>query len=389
MHPVRSEPYRLFFPLGAVLGGIGVSQWLLIALGIQTAYSGRVHALIQIQSFLMAFACGFLMTMVPRRTQSAPATPAELVLVSIGLIAATVGSLGGWWLLAEGGFLLTLCTLAQFAIRRFRSSAGGRTPPDAFVLIPLGLLQGVLGAVLVAGSGRLVGDAWTAVGLGFIQEGMFLCLALGIGHLVVPLLSGYEVPADGNAASGGLRRLYAVSGLVILGSFPLQVVLTRQYDALVAFRVGYGLRAAVALYHLLFGFRAYRLPRTPGLHRWMVWSSFWMLPLSLGLVVLMPAYKVGLLHVLFVGGFSLMTFGVGCHVILSHGDFTDLVSGRPWQVAAIGLLSLLAMLTRVSAEFLATYELHRTIAAATWLIALGVWIGFLVPKVVRPPPNGR
>ena len=29
----RSEPFRLFFPLGAVLGWIGVGHWLLYATG--------------------------------------------------------------------------------------------------------------------------------------------------------------------------------------------------------------------------------------------------------------------------------------------------------------------------------------------------------------------
>ena len=117
-----------------------------------------------------------------------------------------------------------------------------------------------------------------------------------------------------------------------------------------------------------------------------LWLSFWCVPLGLGLVVLFPVYRVALLHVMFVGGFGLMTFAVGCHVILAHGGFPNLVAGRPWQVAAFGLLTLLALLTRVSADFVESYFMHLGIAAGFWLVALVVWIGFLVPKAATVPP---
>lgn len=383
MSPLRSQPYRLFFPLGALLGGVGVSHWLFYALGWQESYSGRIHALIQIQAFLMAFACGFLMMMVPRRTQTDPATSGELVAVSLGLLITTGAALRNQWLLAEAGFVLVLITLVRFAVRRFRSGAAGRRPPDAFVLIPIGLLHGLVGAVLIAlpqvGIG---GVAFVEIGRWCIQEGLFLCLALGIGHMFLPLISGYDPPldADGGAASARRRWVHALSGLAILVSFPLQWWLLGTAGGVVALRVAYGLRCAVVTAHLVFGLRAYRWPRVPGLHRRLVWLSFWMLPLGLGLVVAVPVYKVALLHVLFVGGFSLMVFGVGCHVILSHSDHAELAAGRPWPVIAFGSLALFAMLTRVTADFLATYMLHLGIAAALWLVGLVVWVGFLVPK---------
>ena len=55
----RSEPFRLFFPLGVFFAWIGVGHWLLYATGVTTTYSCRFHGLVQMQAFMMAFAMGF------------------------------------------------------------------------------------------------------------------------------------------------------------------------------------------------------------------------------------------------------------------------------------------------------------------------------------------
>lgn len=388
METLRSQPYRLFFPLGAVLGGIGVAHWMFYALKWQESYSGQTHALIQFQAFLMAFACGFMMTMVPRRTQTAPASTLELVLPSVGVIAATLGALRGAWIVAETGFLLTLVTMTQFAVRRFLSDSAGRKPPNAFLLIPIGLFHGVLGAVFVMLPELGAQIVWaTQVGRGWIQEGMFLCITLGIGNMVLPLVTGYDVPPDAATGPAGTRErlVIGLSGLVILLSFPLQYFLTAPLGGPLAIRLGYGLRLAVVCYHLFGPLRAYRWPRVPGLQRRLLWLSFWCMALGLGLVVAFPLYRIAMLHVLFVGGFGLMTFAVGCHVILAHGGFPHLVGGSPWQVATFALLTLLALATRVSADFVTSYFLHLGIAAGIWLVALVVWVAFLVPKAARLP----
>jgi uncharacterized protein involved in response to NO len=76
----QREPFRLFFPLGVLLGWLGVGHWLLYAVGATATYSCLAHGLAQVEGFLPAFALGFLLTALPRRTQGALASP--------GLIAA-------------------------------------------------------------------------------------------------------------------------------------------------------------------------------------------------------------------------------------------------------------------------------------------------------------
>ena len=67
-HAEPGDPYRIFFPLGVLLGTAGVSIWLLYWLGLTAGYSGRAHAFVQIEGFLYAFIAGFLLTAIPRFT---------------------------------------------------------------------------------------------------------------------------------------------------------------------------------------------------------------------------------------------------------------------------------------------------------------------------------
>ena len=60
------EPFRLFFPLGVFGGLCGVWPWVAYHLGWADSYSAYGHGLLQIQAFEMAFAVGFLMTVLPR-----------------------------------------------------------------------------------------------------------------------------------------------------------------------------------------------------------------------------------------------------------------------------------------------------------------------------------
>ena len=83
----RREPYLVFFPLGIAFSWAGVGHWLLHALGYLEHYRPVYHATTQIEAFLTAFAVGFLMTMIPRRTGSRPPANWE-----VGLCLAARGA---------------------------------------------------------------------------------------------------------------------------------------------------------------------------------------------------------------------------------------------------------------------------------------------------------
>src|SRR5215472_3792738 len=71
-HGKPTDPYRIFFPLGIILGAMGVTIWPLYYYGITEGYSGRAHAFVQTDGFLYAFIAGFLLTAIPRFTGTEP-----------------------------------------------------------------------------------------------------------------------------------------------------------------------------------------------------------------------------------------------------------------------------------------------------------------------------
>lgn len=123
----RSEPFRLFFPLGVFFAWIGVGHWLLYATGVTTTYSCRFHGLVQMQAFMMAFAIGFLLTALPRRTQSPVVGRMEMGAFAAALITTTGAAIIDWWILAEIAYALLFGLLIQFALRRFLTGEAGNT----------------------------------------------------------------------------------------------------------------------------------------------------------------------------------------------------------------------------------------------------------------------
>ena len=91
-----------------------------------------------------------------------------------------------------------------------------------------------------------------------------------------------------------------------------------------------------------------------------------------------------MLHIIFIGGFSLMIFSVATMVVLSHGGENDKIS-KPLPVlwiAALGVGGSLAL--RVAASFFpAQYFQLLGAAGALWLSAGLAWFFFALPKTFR------
>lgn len=142
------------------------------------------------------------------------------------------------------------------------------------------------------------------------------------------------------------------------------------------------LRAAVMAAEFLFSARLARPPSVPGWHRRLVWLSAWLIPAGYLLVALFPVQRAAGLHVVFIGGFALLTFSVGMHVTLAHGGYNDLVRGRPWQVAAYGTLFLVAMVLRALVEFdPARFYVWLGASAACFLCATLCWGALALPRM--------
>lgn len=388
-HPLRETPFRLFFPLGALLAVQGVAPWLAFWLGLEPRWLGSEHALVQLQGFLPCLAAGFLFTMLPRRTRTAPAGPVPLGLALAGFALAAQAGLHDAWLIAHASYAVAMLGVGGYVLTAQWRPEGRRTP-DAFVLLPFAIGKGLLGAgLLAAHSQNLAGHAAMRLGRLLIEEGVFITLLLGLGAFLLPLLTGRPGPPDSTSTSASrLRRLgFATIGVGLLLSFVVQVAGGSVVSPETGARIGYAVRALIALFTGVAVLGLHHRPAKPGTSRRLAWIALWLLPISLALVAMFPAQRVGFLHVLLVGSFSLAALAIGAHVTFGHCGRHDLRDGRSWMMRLVGGLVLLAAFTRVSADFLPkSYVAHLGSASLVWLIALFIWAGSLAPLWLRGAP---
>ena len=375
---LRSEPFRAFFPLAFLLGVVGVAHWLLLSAGAISKYLGAFHAVTQTQSFLLAFASGFLLTAIPKRTRSTPASWVEIGLLFALLPTVSLAMLFGAIAISQLAYATALFVLIQFAVRRFASRRAGRRPPPSFVLVPLGLVAGLTGAAMLIASDVITNVDWLyPLGRSFVQEGVFLCLALGIGPFFLAVALHGEASSDISRRSAMSVVAYLVAGAVVIISLVLHA---RGFV-----RPGLILRGGVAAMVLLAG-GAWRLPSRPGRNRRLLWLAAWLIPLGLLTAAVFPEHRVAAMHVTFIGGFGTLAFAVATHVTLGHSGYGKEQAGRPHAVAWFGGLFAVAMLIRSAGTVLSSkYFETLGVAAAAWLVAASIWALYVVPKMWRAP----
>lgn len=377
----RREPYVLFFPLGIVLAWAGVAHWLAYALGQTAHYRAIFHSMAQVEGFLLCFAVGFLFTMIPRRTVSAPPAAWEMLVCLVAPVTTVVAGWYEWWMLSQVGWLAVCIVLVAFVVRRLVSVSSQRRPPNSFVWIPVAFLMGLSGALLTGAYG-IFGESYRwlhELGRGLLLQGVFISLVLGVGGLALPVMTRGVAPAD---TTDGFADRLARFGHLLAGAF-LAASFVVQVTSSVA--LGLWMRAIVVVVVLLATAELWKPPLPQGWNRRSIWLAAWLLPGGLVLAALFPAHLQAGLHVSFIGGFALLTLAVATHVVLGHSGYRSALVGRPWQVAAIAVFMLAAMTARAMMEFDYLHRQHWTACAVVlFLAATAVWLEFLVPKMVRP-----
>jgi uncharacterized protein involved in response to NO len=379
------EPYRIFFPLGVLVGISGVSLWPLFFAGIHKFYPGVMHARLMIEGFLGAFIIGFLSTAGPRLTGTPHFSRGELWTL-LGLFAGVVAMHIA--LQPFAGDALFLALLLTFAVRmRVRFARRETLPPPTFVLVALGFLNAIVGTTLLL-AGAIGGGSPRCAYLGamLINQGFVLSLVLGIGGFLFPRILEMprpELPDSRTPPPGWwpTALLAAGAGLVIVASFVAEVFSgTPRAAGIVRFVV-----AAAFLISQL-GRDTFAPPRQtiPFCLR----AALAFIVLGLLFPAFWPAQRVAGLHVIFIGGFSLVTFTVATRVVLGHSGFSHLFLTRlPFLIISTVLL-VSAMVLRIAGDFVLPE--HNTLlswASHLWMIAVAVWSWSVLPKVRIADPE--
>jgi uncharacterized protein involved in response to NO len=368
LHGTPKDAYRLFFPLGLVLGIAGASIWPAYYVGLTETYSGRSHAFVQVEGFLYAFVAGFLLTAIPRFTGTpAPGQAAQSALAALLVVASLSFELRSF-ALGHLAFAAAHLTLIVLAARRFLRRQ--QQPPDTFALVGTGIACGAVAAFINAALAlEALDPRWDLLGRRLLTEGMVLLLVLGVGGFLGPRLLGFaQMPLVKIGDPGPRRRI----GLYVAIGVALALTVVFEYGADMPW-LAY-LRAAIGSAVLLVTVTPWRAPAARTTLSWCVWTASWLVILALWLSAIAPAHRVESLHVLFMGGFTLLILAVGTRVTLSHGGHGLSAERRSWPLRIGMATGLVALFARVGAGFAqeAFFE-QLAWAAAFWIAGVAFW----------------
>ncbi|HEX5177132.1 MAG TPA: NnrS family protein [Chthoniobacteraceae bacterium] len=379
----REEPFRIFFPLGVLAGISGVSLWPLYFTGIHQFYPGIMHARLMIEGFMGAFVIGFLGTAGPRLTGTAHFSRTELWSLLL-LFGATIGTHIGENYFA--GDLLFLALLLLFAARMSaRFSRRTDLPPPTFALVAFAFVNAIAATILlIAGAIGSGSPRCTQLGMLLLYQGFVLYLVLGIGGFLLPrflvLPAKPELPETREiTAQWGRRALFALAiGLVLLASFVVEVfTIAPRMAALMRFLAAATFLASEIPLHRS---AARRVTLTRALRLALI-----LLVLGLFFPVLWPWQRVAGLHLVFIGGFTLVAFTVATRVVLGHTGQGHLVAEPLRFLRATTALLLIGAAFRISGDFFMESRGPLLNAASyAWIAAALVW-SWRVLRRVRVP----
>lgn len=378
---LRKDPFRLFFPLGALLAIGGVVPWLFSGFGAPL-YPAELHRNMMINGFLLSFVCGFLMTAVPRFTSSAFASTAEIAIVFAAISASAAfyfGGPGGWGNLFSA---LALAGLMSFGLRRFLTRANN--PPFTFIFVALGIVLLLFSNVFffLTSAGIISAPMHMTTAREVFSNGAILSLILGVGGRLIPGILGWEeiVVAQRDRYEKGRDFLSTIPKAIwTLMAFFLLSFLLLEFDFTAA---SLFLRAIVMTCFAFHYWRLLRAPKDRSYLTWSIWVSCWCLVIGSWLSLLWRSAYVHALHTTMIGGFSLLTVLVATRVILAHGKEGRGAERTARIIFAFTGLFLLATMMRVLAIIWpASYLKHLGFAALLWLSGFLIWLGWIAPKI--------
>jgi uncharacterized protein involved in response to NO len=368
---LAAEPFRVFFVLGVLWSMAGVLLWPLWHLGRLTFYPGLVHARLMIECFGGAFVAGFLGTAGPGMVSAPKLRGWEFLAMVASLMGCGSAHLGLAMRLGDSCFLLLLGLLSASLILRWRRFLS-ESPPPQMVLAIMGLLCGMAGSVIWLRPDWMSSPAAFRMAGLLVHEGFLLLPVLGVGSFFVPRVLGgqFGEPKGVSARRWSLARAVAVAAAVV-GSFAWEACGHAGSSA--------WLRAAAAGAYLLSEV-PWRPPpgaEAPGtLSR----GLFWALGCGWTGIVMagsFPAWRIGLSHLLYIGGFGLLMLIIASRVLCGHSGQLNAFSHRGWIPRLLVAAAILAATTRASADVWPKItRSHHLYAAILWSLLAILWLAW-------------
>ncbi len=358
---ILRNPYRPLFFLGTITAIIAAGLWIPYGFHFLDFYPGRMHAHLMMGVFLLSFASGFLMTAIPKMTGTFPSSKIELTIQLISLILATIfGLINEESNLFFMAMLLNLIVLLFFVGKRFWVKQNDL--PDVFPFVLAGIFSGVFGCILwIAG--------FISIGHRLFYLNFVLCLVVGVGSKLIPALLRLN-PGKPNSKKVSI----VLAAVLTLSCF---------VEDFEFWSLGPWARALAVVWVGIFYWRVFGKSNFVSGQTIGVRLSAFSVILGTILLAAFPDYRMEWVHLIYVSGFTLLTFMVASRVILAHGGFELRLEAKNWRIStAVGLI-LLAAATRAYAPFWPKgYERHLAYSAFCLVLAIIVWGGFFLPKLI-------
>ena len=355
----RIEPYRIFFPVGIFSLIMGVLIWLPQLWNAGT-FPIVAHRFLMLNGFSAFFIAGFLMTAVPRFSQTSTATYTEIYSF---LVVSVVGLVFAFWELEKVAYAAS--ALQGILILLFlgtRISKRKVNPPYSFVFILFGLILWMVSAVF--------GIFVETNALKNLQyEGAIVAIIFGVGSRLIPGILGHVAIVQSQRAKYEKEIPYLKSVplhfFVLIVFFSISYFLTEQ--------VGSITRLIIFLIISVFYWKIYLFPKDRSALTWNIWISCWLMLMSFLLKALWQDGAIHASHAFFFSGIVLLTLLVATRVLQSHGP-KDKSTENYKTLYAVSFLIVFAGATRVSAVFIpASYEHHLGYSSIVLTIAVLLW----------------
>lgn len=100
-------------------------------------------------------------------------------------------------------------------------------------------------------------------------------------------------------------------------------------------------------------------------------------------IALVPAFTLGGLHLVFIGGFGLITLGIGTRVVVAHGRH-PLADERRVLTPLVVTLVGVALIARLAGEWWPARAVHLfATSGAAWTLGWMLWATRALPRIAK------
>lgn len=354
-----TEPYRLFFPLGTFYLLWGVLIWL-PQIFFANSYPVLAHRYLMLNGFSASFIAGFLMTAVPKFSQTKSAECHEV----LSFLLLTIVGLAYSYLDAEK-YVFIISSLQAALILVFlltRISNRKVNPPYSFVFIFVGLLLWIASGIMSA-----FGDAEVYKILHY--EGSITAIILGVGSRLIPGILGHvEIVQTQRNKYENSKPFFLT---VPVHFFAMMITFIGSY--FIHEPSGTYLRTIIITSIAIFYWKILTFPKIKSSLTWCIWSSCWLIVLSFILKSLWATGFIHASHAFFINGILLLTLLIATRVLQSHGPKDSMLENSK-SLYVVTFLIFFAAATRVSAFLMPEHYLrHLGYSSLVVTIAVSIW----------------